>query len=84
MRRSGAPIEAKHIGTAGKPTPLEQNLAADGAVLIADPLRSTSLGFMVAMESDGWAVEFTRYNIGEPSDMRPMGVLRLSRTKNLH
>lgn len=52
----------------------EANLAPDGRVLIADPFRGMSLRLFENLEADGWGVAMTRYDLGEESSPRPIGV----------
>lgn len=55
------------------------NLAPGGCVLLSDPFRAVSLKFLESLEGEGWSVQFTRWNLGEPADPRPVGVFCLRR-----
>lgn len=55
----------------------ETALAPGGRVLLSDPFRPPSLRLLEAMEADGWRISFTRWNIGEETDLRPIGVFEL-------
>jgi predicted nicotinamide N-methyase len=57
---------------------LETNLAPEGRVLLADPLRKTSLALLEALEGDGWRIAFAKWNVGEDRRQRPMGVFELA------
>ena len=54
-----------------------RNLAPGGRILLADPFRAASLPLLEALEADGWAVSFTRWQIGEDAAMRPVGLFSL-------
>jgi predicted nicotinamide N-methyase len=56
----------------------ESNLRPGGRVLLSDPLRSISLGLLEAFEADGWGVHFNKWEVGEESPPRPVGVFELS------
>ena len=60
-------------------------LRPNGRLLIADPMRPASLGFLEQIEREGWQVRMTRWTIGEGDDSRTIGVFELvrpsSRTK---
>lgn len=55
----------------------ETNLAPEGRILVADPFRAVSLRLLEALEGDGWAVAFDRWNITGDADPRPIGVFEL-------
>jgi predicted nicotinamide N-methyase len=55
----------------------ETNLAPGGLVLLADPFRAASVRLLEAMEGDGWAVRFNKWEVGEESTPRPVGVFEL-------
>jgi predicted nicotinamide N-methyase len=57
----------------------DANLAPGGSVLIADPFRETSVGFLEAMERDGWRVTLDKWTVGINTQPRPVGVFALSR-----
>ncbi|WP_165250210.1 class I SAM-dependent methyltransferase [Paludisphaera soli] len=56
----------------------EANLAPGGRVLLSDPFRPGALGFLNSLEADGWRVEFARWEVGEESTPRPIGVFELA------
>jgi predicted nicotinamide N-methyase len=56
----------------------ESNLAADGRILLSDPFRSTSFNLLESLEADGWTIKISKWNIGEESAPRPIGVFELS------
>jgi predicted nicotinamide N-methyase len=55
------------------------NLAPGGTLLIADPFRAPSLRLLESMEAEGWQVSFTKWNLGEDTPPRPIGVFQLRR-----
>lgn len=59
-------------------TVLDATVAPGGRALVADPLRSSSLRLLEAMEADGWGVAFARWTIGEAGAERPIGVFELT------
>ena len=52
----------------------QTNLAPGGRVLLSDPFRTMSLRLLEAMETDGWGVSFSRWDVGEDATPRPIGV----------
>jgi predicted nicotinamide N-methyase len=56
----------------------ETNLAPGGRVLLGDPLRTMSLRLFEALEGDGWNVRFDKWDVGEESAPRPVGVFELT------
>lgn len=56
----------------------EGNLAPAGRVLLADPDRPGSRGFMKSLEADGWRVAYFASDVGEGEASRPVGVFELS------
>jgi predicted nicotinamide N-methyase len=52
----------------------EANLAPGGRVLLADPFRAPSLGLLEALEADGWRIALAKWNLGEDTSPRPIGV----------
>ena len=56
----------------------ESNLSPGGRILLSDPFRSTSLSLLEALEADGWLIKMNKWNIGEESTRRPIGVFELS------
>lgn len=57
----------------------QTNLVPGGTLLIADPFRAPSLRLLESMEEQGWQVSFTKWNLGEDTTPRPVGVFQLSR-----
>lgn len=58
---------------------LDECLEPAGRVLIADPFRSTGFGWLEAMENAGWSVSMTRWEVGEGTTLRAIGVFELTR-----
>ncbi|HLM62580.1 MAG TPA: 50S ribosomal protein L11 methyltransferase [Pyrinomonadaceae bacterium] len=56
----------------------ETNLAPGGKILLSDPFRSTSFKLLEALEADGWSIKISKWNIGEESSPRSIGVFELS------
>ena len=56
----------------------ESNLAHGGRILLADPLRGASLRLLEALEGDGWRITMTRWDVGEETTPRPIGVFELT------
>lgn len=57
----------------------DANLAPGGRLLLADPFRRTSLGFLEAMEASGWWVTMDRWTVGVVPPPRAVGVFELGR-----
>lgn len=57
---------------------METNLAPDGRVLISDPFRPRSLHLLEELESGGWTVAMSTWNVGEEGAPRRIGVFDLS------
>jgi predicted nicotinamide N-methyase len=55
----------------------EINLAPNGRILLSDPFRQPSINFLESLESDGWTITMSKWNIGEASAKRPIGVFEL-------
>jgi methyltransferase-like protein 23 len=55
----------------------ETNLAKHGKILIADPFRQTSIDFLEKLQSQGWTITINKWQIGDESDQRPIGVFEL-------
>lgn len=55
----------------------ETNLAKHGRILIADPFRQTSIDFLEKLQSQGWTITINKWQIGDESDQRPIGVFEL-------
>lgn len=56
---------------------LDTNVAPGAPVLLADPMRKTSMPILEALEGDGWTVRMARWSIGEGTDRRTIGVYEL-------
>jgi predicted nicotinamide N-methyase len=56
----------------------ETNLARGGRILLSDPFRSMSLRLLEVLETDGWSVTMTRWDVGEDATPRPIGVFELA------
>ena len=56
----------------------ETNLAPGGRILLSDPFRLTSFKLLEALEAEGWSIKISKWNIGEESTPRPIGVFELS------
>ncbi|HEU0030357.1 MAG TPA: methyltransferase domain-containing protein [Kofleriaceae bacterium] len=57
----------------------DDNLAAGGRVLLADPFRETSVTLLEAMEADGWRVALDKWTVGITPPPRAVGVFTLTR-----
>ena len=57
----------------------ETNLAPNGAVLLSDPFRETSLRILETLEADGWRVTMDKWSVGIAPPPRPVGVFTLTR-----
>lgn len=55
----------------------ESNLAPGGRILLSDPFRAISLGLLEALETDGWKISLTKWNVGEEATPRPIGLFEL-------
>jgi predicted nicotinamide N-methyase len=55
----------------------DSNLAPTGRILLADPFRGSSLRFLDTLEAEGWTVTFSKWDLGEESTPRPVGVFEL-------
>jgi len=53
------------------------NLAPGGRILVADPFRPMSLRLLEALETEGWRVSFTRWNLGDDDDPKAIGVFEI-------
>lgn len=53
---------------------LETNLTPRGRVLLADPFRPPGFAFLESLEASGWAVSFSRWDVGDERTPRPVGV----------
>lgn len=56
----------------------EANLKSGGRILLSDPFRATSFKLLEKLEADGWSIRIGRWNIGEDSSARPIGVFEIS------
>ncbi len=56
----------------------ESNLAPGGRILLSDPFRAASLRLLETLEADGWSITLTKWNIGEESAPRPIGLFELA------
>jgi methyltransferase-like protein 23 len=54
------------------------NLATNGRILLADPFRTAGLRFLEMFEAEGWRVTFSRWDVGEETIPRAVGVFELS------
>ena len=55
----------------------DANLVPGGRILISDPLRSMSIRLLETLEGEGWAVRFNKWQVGEETPPRPVGVFEL-------
>jgi predicted nicotinamide N-methyase len=60
-------------------TIFETNLAAGGRILLSDPFRETSIGFLESLESEGWTVRMNKWTVGVTPPPRAVGVFELTR-----
>lgn len=56
----------------------ETSLAAGGRLLLSDPFREKNLRMLGMLEGDGWGVTVSRWDVGEGSIPRPVGVFELA------
>lgn len=56
----------------------ETNLKKGGRILLSDPFRATSFKLLEALESENWKIAVSKWNIGENSTARPIGVFEIS------
>ena len=57
----------------------ESNLAPGGRVLLSDPFRRSSFGFLESLEAAGWKVSIGRWRVGVEDEDSPVGVYELSK-----
>jgi predicted nicotinamide N-methyase len=57
----------------------ENNLTANGRILLSDPFRDASFRLLEAMEADGWVISVSKWNIGEETAPRSIGLFELAR-----
>ena len=55
----------------------DANLAPGGRILLSDPFRAPSLRLLERMEADGWRIALAKWNLGEDTSPRPVGVYEL-------
>ena len=55
----------------------DANLAPGGRILLSDPFRKMGLRLMEALEADGWGVTFSKWDVGEGTPPRSVGVFEL-------
>jgi methyltransferase-like protein 23 len=56
----------------------ESNLAPHGRILLADPFRGRGIQFLETLEAEGWRVTFSKWDVGEETTLRPIGVFEMS------
>ena len=56
----------------------DTNLAPGGRILLSDPFRAPSLGVLETMEAEGWKITMSKWNVGEGTAERPIGVFELA------
>jgi predicted nicotinamide N-methyase len=54
------------------------NLAPGGRIVIADPFRAVSFKLLEELEAAGWMVAVSKWQIGEASASRPIGIFELA------
>ena len=59
----------------------ESNLAPGGRVLLADPFRRASFGFLESLEASGWNVLVGRWRVGVKGEESPVGIYELSKNE---
>ncbi len=57
----------------------ETNLAPGGRILLSDPFRDPSFRLLEAMETDGWTISVSKWNVGEDDAPRAIGLFELTR-----
>ena len=57
------------------------NLAPGGVVLLSDPFRQVSIGFLETLEAEGWRVTMDKWTVGVTPPPRPVGVFALRRSE---
>ena len=57
---------------------LETALAPGGQILLADPFRAASIRLLEALETEGWTITFSKWQIGEAEGLRPIGLFALT------
>ncbi|HLM65990.1 MAG TPA: methyltransferase domain-containing protein [Longimicrobium sp.] len=56
----------------------ESNLAPAGRILLSDPFRAPSLRLLESLEAAGWRISLAKWNLGEETSPRPIGVFELA------
>ena len=56
----------------------ETNLAPGGRILLSDPFRAPSLRLLESLEAAGWRISLAKWNLGEETSPRPIGVFELA------
>ena len=59
----------------------ESNLAPGGRVLLADPFRRASFGFLESLEASGWSILVGRWRVGVEGEESPVGIYELSKNE---
>jgi methyltransferase-like protein 23 len=54
------------------------NLAPGGRIVIADPFRAVSFKLLEELEADGWIIAVSKWQVGEASAGRPIGLFELT------
>ena len=57
---------------------LETNLAPGGRILLSDPFRPRSLQLLEGLESSGWGISMSIWNVGEEREPRRIGIIELT------
>ena len=57
----------------------ESNLSPGGWVLLSDPFRRASFGFLESLETAGWNVSVGRWRVGVEGEESPVGIYELSK-----
>lgn len=57
----------------------ETCLAPGGSLLVADPFREASVGFLETLQAGGWQVTMDKWTVGITPPPRPVGVFALRR-----
>ena len=73
LRRGDARRVARHLRAQPR---------ARREILLTDPFRAASLPLLEALDTDGWNVAITKWNIGEDAAMRPVGLFELTPPAN--
>lgn len=57
----------------------QSRLTPAGRILLSDPFRASSMRFLEARQEEGWTVTASRWNLGDDTDPRTIGVFELAR-----